>query len=58
MLVGLRGSGLAILLVEQNLALALRVDRVYVMNKGRIVFESTPASLRAEPAVLHQYLGV
>ena len=58
-LVELRGSGLAILLVEQNLALALHVaDRVYVMNKGRIVFEGTPEGLRAEPAVLHQYLGV
>ncbi len=55
----LRGSGVAILLVEQNLALALRVaERVYVMNKGRIVFEGAPERLRAEPAVLHQYLGV
>ncbi len=55
----LRGAGVAILLVEQNLSLALRVaERVYVMNKGRIVFEGTPQRLRAEPAVLHQYLGV
>jgi branched-chain amino acid transport system ATP-binding protein len=55
----LRGLGVAILLVEQNLPLALRVsERVYVMNKGRIVFEGTPEGLRAEPAVLHQYLGV
>lgn len=55
----LRGGGVAILLVEQNLSLALRVaERVYVMNKGRIVFEGAPERLRAEPAVLHQYLGV
>ncbi len=58
-LLELRREGLAILLVEQNLALALRVaNRCYVMNKGRIVFEGTPDQLRASPAVLHQYLGV
>jgi len=55
----LRASGVAILLVEQNLALALRVaERVYVMNKGRIVFEGKADALRDDPAVLHQYLGV
>jgi branched-chain amino acid transport system ATP-binding protein len=58
-LVALRRGGLAILLVEQNLSLALKVaDRVYVMNKGRIVFEGNPTALRETPAVLHQYLGV
>jgi branched-chain amino acid transport system ATP-binding protein len=58
-LVELRATGVAILLVEQNLALALRVaERVYVMNKGRIVFEGTAADLRGDPGVLHQYLGV
>ena len=55
----LRSSGVAILLVEQNLMLALRVaQRVYVMNKGRIVFEGRGEALRGDPAVLHQYLGV
>jgi branched-chain amino acid transport system ATP-binding protein len=55
----LHEQGVAVLLVEQNLALATRVaERVYVMNKGRIVFEGTRAALRADPAVLHQYLGV
>ncbi len=55
----LRQQGLSILLVEQNLALALGVaDRVYVMNKGRIVYEGTPAALRANEEVLHRYLGV
>ncbi|HEV2250327.1 MAG TPA: ABC transporter ATP-binding protein, partial [Candidatus Limnocylindria bacterium] len=42
----LRGAGLAILLVEQNLALATRVgERLYVMNKGSIVFAGTAAEL-------------
>jgi len=44
----LKRSGLSILLVEQNLNLALTLaDRVYVLNKGQIVFAGTPQSLRA-----------
>jgi branched-chain amino acid transport system ATP-binding protein len=55
----LRQSQLSILLVEQNLALALKItDRVYVMNKGRIVFEGAPEQLRSQPEVMRQYLGV
>jgi branched-chain amino acid transport system ATP-binding protein len=55
----LRATGLAILLVEQNLALATRVgERVYVMNKGTIVFEGTSAALAAQPDVEARYLGV
>ena len=55
----LRGTGLAILLVEQNLALATRVgQRLYVMNKGTIVFHGTPAELAAQPDVEARYLGV
>ncbi len=48
-----------ILLVEQNLAFALELaDRVYVMNKGQIVFAGVPATLAADEAVKHQFLGV
>lgn len=55
----LKEQGLSILLVEQNLSLALTLaDQVYVMNKGRIVFEGSPNNLRAQPEVMHQYLGV
>jgi branched-chain amino acid transport system ATP-binding protein len=55
----LRGAGLAILLVEQNLALATRVaQRLYVMNKGTIVFGGTSAELAARPDVEASYLGV
>jgi branched-chain amino acid transport system ATP-binding protein len=55
----LRGTGLAILLVEQNLGLATRVaERLYVMNKGTIVFGGTPAELAARPDVEASYLGV
>lgn len=58
-LIQLRESGLAILLVEQNLALATRVaERVYVMNKGQIVFSGASAELAASPEVEARYLGV
>jgi len=56
---GLKGERLSILLVEQNYHLALRVaDRVYVMNKGQIVWEGTPAALEVDEAVKRRYLGV
>jgi branched-chain amino acid transport system ATP-binding protein len=58
-LVRLRDSGLSLLLVEQNLALATRVaQRVYVMNKGTIVFSGTTAALAAAGDIEARYLGV
>ena len=58
-LLELKAQGLSILLVEQNLPLATRVaDWAYVMNKGRIVFEGTPAELLANEEVKTKYLGV
>jgi branched-chain amino acid transport system ATP-binding protein len=51
--------GISVLLVEQNLRTALRLaDRVYLMERGQIVHEGTPASLQAEPDIIHRYLGV
>jgi branched-chain amino acid transport system ATP-binding protein len=58
-LTAVRASGLAILLVEQNLGLATLVgQRVLVMNKGTIVFAGTPADLVANRDVETRYLGV
>ncbi|HEX6383499.1 MAG TPA: ABC transporter ATP-binding protein [Anaerolineae bacterium] len=55
----LREEGLSMLMVEQNLTLALEIaDRVYVMSKGKIVFAGTPDELREQEGVRHQYLGV
>ena len=55
----LRDTGLAILLVEQNLALAARVARrVYVMNKGTIVWAGSTAELAGATDVEARYLGV
>jgi branched-chain amino acid transport system ATP-binding protein len=58
-LVRLKGEGLSILLVEQNVPLALRVaDRVYVMNKGQIVYHGSPAELAADEDIKRRFLGV
>jgi branched-chain amino acid transport system ATP-binding protein len=55
----LRDEGISILLVEQNLSLAQDIaNRIYVMNKGLIVFQGTPGDLREQSDVMHQYLGV
>ena len=55
----LRAQGLAVLLVEQKLTLALDVaDRCAVMGGGRIVFEGTPAELLQAPAVRQEWLEV
>lgn len=55
----LKRTGLSILLVEQNLALALSVaDRIFILNKGQVVFEGTPATLAADESVKARYLGV
>jgi branched-chain amino acid transport system ATP-binding protein len=52
-------SGVAILLIEQRLAIALDIaDRLYVMGHGRVVFDGTPDALRAAPAVRAEWLEV
>jgi branched-chain amino acid transport system ATP-binding protein len=57
--VRLKQEGLSILLVEQNVPLALRVaDRVYVMSKGQMVYEGSPAALEANDDVKRRFLGV
>jgi branched-chain amino acid transport system ATP-binding protein len=55
----LHREGVAILLVEQNVALTLAVSsRVYIMEKGVVRHQAPAAELRADQAVIHQYLGV
>jgi branched-chain amino acid transport system ATP-binding protein len=55
----LHRDGVAILLVEQNVPLTLEAaDRVYIMEKGVVRHQAPAADLRADQAVIHQYLGV
>jgi len=53
------GRGIAILLIEQKLTIALAIShRLYVMGHGRIVFEGTAAELRNNHAVRSEWLEV
>ena len=51
--------GVAILLVEQKLTIALKIShRLYVMGHGKIVYEGTPAALEAATDVRKEWLEV
>jgi branched-chain amino acid transport system ATP-binding protein len=55
----LHSEGVAILLVEQNVPLTLRVSqRIYLMEKGAVRHHAAAAELQVSDAVIHQYLGV
>ena len=55
----IRKRGVSILLVEQKLAIALKVStRVCVMGHGRIVFEGTPQALKADQQLVSEWLAV
>ncbi len=55
----LKQEGLSFLLVEQNFRLALTLaDRVFVLSKGRVVFEGTPSELEQSTETRQRYLGV
>ncbi|MBI2154934.1 MAG: ABC transporter ATP-binding protein [Candidatus Rokubacteria bacterium] len=55
----LKTRGLSILLVEQNLPLALKVaDHVHVLSRGRIVHSSAPQALWANEEIKARYLGL
>jgi branched-chain amino acid transport system ATP-binding protein len=51
--------GVAILLVEQKLAIALRIShRLYVMGHGHMVYEGTPDELKANDQIRKEWLEV
>ena len=55
----LKAGGLSIVLVEQNIKLALELaDDVVVINTGAVAFQGTPAALKADEAAIAQHLGV
>jgi branched-chain amino acid transport system ATP-binding protein len=55
----LKRRGMSVLLVEQKLTIALEVaDRCLVMGHGQIVFEGTPAELRANTEIRKEWLEV
>jgi branched-chain amino acid transport system ATP-binding protein len=55
----IHSRGTSILLVEQNVELALEVaSRGYVLEAGRVTLAGTAAGLRANPEVVTAYLGL
>ena len=55
----LKARGISVLLIEQKLTIAMAIsDRVLVMGHGSIVFQGTPAALRADAAVRKEWLEV
>ena len=55
----LYSKGLSVLLVEQNVEIALSaVDRAYVLQQGHIVLQGSAAEMASNPQVREAYLGV
>jgi branched-chain amino acid transport system ATP-binding protein len=55
----LKQAGQTVLISEQNLRFANELaDRVYIIEKGEIPYQGTPAQLAAEPEVRQKYLMV
>ncbi len=53
-----QGDGMSIMLVEQNVRMALRLaHRAYVLRQGEIVMEGSSEELLSKPQVLDAYLG-
>ncbi len=55
----LRGTGTTILLIEQNVEIALRIsDRAYILDQGAIVHEGTARDLLADREIQERYCSV
>lgn len=55
----IHAEGMAVLLVEQNVTMALQVaQRSAVLEEGRIIATGTPEDLMARPELLKAYLGI
>lgn len=54
-----RREGISILMVEQNLKVALALaDSHYILNKGRVCYSGTTEDLQNEDAVVRQHIGI
>lgn len=58
-IVEIKGDGVAILLAEQNVKMALEVaDRHYIIDKGTVKFEGPSGELQQRRDIMESYLGV
>ena len=56
---GLKATGQSILVIDKNVDALTRIaDRHYIIEKGQVVWTGDSASLRADEALQHRYLGV
>ena len=52
-------TGVSVLLVEQNVETALKLcPRVFLMEKGTIVYSGAEHELKSQPEIVHRYLGL
>lgn len=55
----LKGENLSVLLVEQNVRMAMELaDRIYILSDGMIVHEGPPEDFTREPSLLERHIGV
>jgi branched-chain amino acid transport system ATP-binding protein len=55
----LRDTGLSMVVIDKHIGPLLRLaDRHVILEKGRVVWQGDSAALRAQPEVLHEYVGV
>jgi branched-chain amino acid transport system ATP-binding protein len=55
----IRSTGMAALVVDKTVAAVTAIaDRIVILVKGEVVFEGTPAALKANPELMHRHLGV
>ena len=58
-LAALKHEGLTLIVIDKKIApLARLADRHYIVEKGRVAWHGDSQALLADPAILHQYVGV
>ncbi len=55
----LRDTGLSMIVIDKNIGPLMNLaDRHYILEKGHVVWQGRSEELRAQPEVLHRYVGV